>query len=191
MKATSALNELMTWGEIMSTPVRLDGEQPGTEAEAGSEFEMRDEETAGAFRISKRPRREELAIGMARQASKSLREKYAHHGAGLAAGAHPGRSESSRLRMSLLGRGHQASPSSSVRTTPGSALCHPCSASPRREEILSPAAKLLLHKTGSKTALRHPSNSPAKVTALNSSLLATPPVPKKPGIFTPLHPARH
>ncbi|PLW18626.1 hypothetical protein PCASD_09457 [Puccinia coronata f. sp. avenae] len=175
MKKTKELDELMTWGEIMGTPVGLDG---GDGASQMAEEEEEEEVKAGPFRISKRARREELAIGMARQASKSLREKYGQHGAvGLAIAAPGGRPHSHHplRRMSRL------APASSSRSPAlrqrGSTPLVAC-ASPRREEILSPAAKLLLHKTGkvsdrSSAPKRSASSSslhpPASQSALNSS----------------------
>ncbi|KAG0150220.1 hypothetical protein CROQUDRAFT_58426 [Cronartium quercuum f. sp. fusiforme G11] len=120
------LDQLMTWGEIIATPVPL-----------GQDSVMEE----GPFKIPKTPRREELAMGMARKASKSLREKF---GSGLGTHGH-------QLRHSLLKDGstdrvrsqQYDSIDSSSRRGPSSSW------TPKREEMLSPAAKLLLKKTGS------------------------------------------
>ncbi|PLW54720.1 hypothetical protein PCANC_11691 [Puccinia coronata f. sp. avenae] len=192
MKETKELDELMTWGEIMGTPVRLDGGDGASQmAEEEGEEEEEEEVEAGPFRISKRARREELAIGMARQASKSLREKYGQHGAAGLAIAAPGGRPHSHHPLRRMSRLAPASPSRSPALRQRGSTPLVACASPRREEILSPAAKLLLHKTGKfsdrssapkRSASSSSLHSPASQSALNSS----PQLAKKPGIFTPI-----
>jgi hypothetical protein len=59
MKETKELDEWMTWGEIMGTPVRLDGGDGASQmAEEEGEEEEEEEVEARPFRISKRARRE-------------------------------------------------------------------------------------------------------------------------------------
>ncbi|MBW0472951.1 hypothetical protein O181_012666 [Austropuccinia psidii MF-1] len=126
LNMSAQLDQLMTWGEIISTPLRVDNL-------ASEEEELVEE---GPFKIPKTPRREELAIGMARKASKSLREKY-----GSASGLGIGRS--SRLRNNLMA-GHSREIGNKPESTSSIGP-----KTPRREDMLSPAAKLLLKKTGS------------------------------------------
>ncbi|KAA1110858.1 hypothetical protein PGT21_033009 [Puccinia graminis f. sp. tritici] len=186
MKRSTELDELMTWGEIMTTPVRLNGDQQsglGNEEDGQDDDEEEDERMveAGPFRICKRPRREELAIGMARQASKSLRQKYGHS-AGLATGRAP-----SQLRRSLLGGDQASSPVYHHSHSPASSLSrrstHANLNSPRREEILSPAAKILLKKTGSSSASKSSPSAASSPLATRPNLLGS---TKKPGIFSPV-----
>ncbi|OAV86836.1 hypothetical protein PTTG_07470 [Puccinia triticina 1-1 BBBD Race 1] len=186
MKTSTELDQLMTWGEIMTTPVRLgDGEDSSGRGMADDDEEEEDEEKmveAGPFRISKRARREELAIGMARQASKSLRQKY-----GYSAGLGTGRSGPSKLRRSLLADRQASSPSHHPHSSPNSPhrnsnVAH----SPRRDQILSPAAKLLLKKTGGSAASSHPSSPLAAGHHHKLGQASGPAVAKKAGIFTPL-----
>jgi hypothetical protein len=126
-----------------------------------------------------------LAIGMARQASKSLRQKYGHS-AGLGTGRAP-----SQLRRSLLGGDQASSPvyhhSHSSLHSPASSLSrrstHANLHSPRREEILSPAAKILLKKTGSSSASKSSPSAASSPLATRPNLLGS---TKKPGIFSPV-----
>ncbi|KAI9611067.1 hypothetical protein H4Q26_008914 [Puccinia striiformis f. sp. tritici PST-130] len=140
MNRTSELDQLMTWGEIMTTPVRMIENGP--------------------FRISKRAKREELAIDMARKASKSLRQKFGNQATGLGI---IGPRSSSKLRRSLL---EWISPNPTK----------PQFNSPRREGYLSPAAKNLLKKTGglssssASSSTRNPSSSSSGL-KLNSPAL--------------------
>lgn len=53
----------MTWGEIMSTSISLNPQEEELIKE-------------GPFKIPKTPRREELAMGMARQAGKTTRKVW-------------------------------------------------------------------------------------------------------------------
>ncbi|KAH9825036.1 nuclear protein DGCR14, partial [Melampsora americana] len=123
LKESNQLDELMTWGEIMSTPISLNPQ----------EEELIEE---GPFKIPKTPRREELAMGMARQASKSLREKF---GNGL------GGTHLSQLRKTILkdqsGERLRSNPSNPDMKSKNGGW------KSKREEILSPAGKRLLKKT--------------------------------------------
>ncbi|KAI7964107.1 hypothetical protein MJO29_004534 [Puccinia striiformis f. sp. tritici] len=200
MNRTSELDQLMTWGEIMTTPVRVDEGGSRTEDLQPIDQDEEDDEDEddsqmienGPFRISKRAKREELAIDMARKASKSLRQKFGNQATGLGI---IGPRSSSKLRRSLLGdQTSSTSASTRDRSQNGSPLnpTKPQFNSPRREGYLSPAAKNLLKKTGglssssASSSTRNPSSS-------SSGLKLNSPAPdhnitmkKKVGIFTPV-----
>lgn len=184
MKSTSELDQLMTWGEIMSTPLRIDPTDSNSD-HVGKEEELVEE---GPFRISKRPRREELAIGMARKASKSLREKYGPRSSGLGigngfGGNHGRRANTSQLRRSLLGDlSTRDSPRDRSHRSPSSP--YPSrNLTPRREELLSPAGKVLLRKTGGPASSLQASSTPTTASSpvIKNLQASTPRV----GIFTP------
>ncbi|CAH7669903.1 nuclear protein Es2-domain-containing protein [Phakopsora pachyrhizi] len=151
LNESSELDRLMTWGEIISTPLRVDG--MNDECSFGEDQRtIREEEFVqeGPFRIPKTPRREELAMGMARQASKSLRKKFGTSiGGGGGGSGGIGVGSRQQLRYSLLRNqsngvgdlkeGRKRSISDSKKSSGGM--------TPSREDMLSPAARLLLKKT--------------------------------------------
>lgn len=126
--APDEMDALMTWGEVASTPVRTDDPDSSRDPDQLKNFVEGDGE--GPFKIQQTPHREELAHGLARQATRSLRDR---HGVGLGLGT--------KLRKSL-GKGEWGRERREVGLTP------------RRDEMLSPAAKMLLRKTGADTASR-------------------------------------
>lgn len=144
LEESNQLDQLMTWGEIISTPISLEHQVP-----------------EGPFKIPKTPRREELAMGMARQASKSLREKL---GGGLGLGT---MSSKTRLRQHLLKDHSRSSRDEDKRSW-----------TPKREDTLSPAGKRLLKQTH----LMKASTPSASTSAITPSSNAG----GRPGIFTPV-----
>lgn len=128
--APDEMDALMTWGEVASTPVRTDAQPPPEDRDPDQFPNFVEGHGEGPFKIPLTPHREELAMGLARKASRSLRER---HGVGLGLGT--------RLRK-LLGKGEWGRERQEVGL------------SPRREEMLSPAAKVLLKRTGGDMAER-------------------------------------